>query len=181
MEKKNIFMNRKASIMDILIWIIVAFVTLTFFAVWIYGHNILTSTLTSIESKDTDLVNISLAATQTFGAINSHLSALHTVALVIIFMLGISMLISNFLVKAHPVFFIAYVFIVIVAIIFAVSISNEYQTLMTHETIGTTLSGFRGGGFIMEYLPTWTTIFGLAGALFLFIGIIRDRGAGESI
>ena len=174
-------MNKRGSIVDVLIWIIVSFVTIMFFAVWIYGHGLITDKLTEIETDVDDPFNISQAAADTFGKVDAELDQLHFLAFVIIFTMGISMFISNFLVKAHPVFFIAYIFIVIVAIIFAASISNQYYALMSHETLGSTISAFKGGSFIMEYLPTWAAVFGIFGAVFLFIGIIRDRGVGGGV
>jgi len=98
-----------------------------------------------------------------------------------IFISGISILVTNFLVKTHPAFFIVYIFVVIAAIIASVYISNQYETLMTDNVIGTTLSEFTGSSFIMLSLPIWTSVIGIFGGIFLFAGILRDREAGGSL
>ena len=170
---------KKGSILDIIIWIIIGFTTLLFLAVWLYGHGQLTEQL-----MDTGMVagvNASKAAQDTFGKVNSSMSILHTIAFVIIVTLAISIFISNFLVKAHPVFFIVYLLITVVAIVFSAYISNAYEALLSNELIGTTLTGFKAGTYIMLHLPIWTTVIGLFGALFLFIGITRDSGSGGSV
>jgi len=98
-----------------------------------------------------------------------------------IFAMGLSILITNFLVKSNPAFFIIYLFVVIVAIIASVYLSNQYETFMTNEIIGTSLSEFTGASFIMLNLPLWTTVIGVFGMIFLFAGILRDRGLGGSV
>ena len=179
---KNILkQNKKGSILDVVMWIVVAFLTLLFLGVWVYSFDLLTNELTSIENEPGQ-VNISLAAQQTFGQINPSMNQLGTVAFVIIFMLAFSIFISNFLVKAHPVFFIVHVLMTVVSFIFAVEVSNAYEGLMSNAVIGGTLkTTFRGGSFIMLHLPTWVVVISIVGAIFLFAGILRDRELGGSV
>jgi hypothetical protein len=37
------------------------------------------------------------------------------------------------------------------------------------------------GNFIMQYLPYWSAVIGILGAVFLFIGSLRDRELGGGI
>jgi len=167
-------MNKKASVLDIIIWIIAGFIILLFLAVYMYGHNQLTEKLLELNIDIGD-TNIATIADNTFGQVNSGLNSLRWLSFTIIFALAISILISNFLVKAHPVFFIVYFFIVVLAIVFSVFVSNSYEGLMTNQLIGDTLQSYVGSSFIMLNLPLWVTIIGVFGAIVLFIGIIRDR------
>lgn len=172
--------NKKGSLMDLFVWLIISFVIVIFFVLWVYMFNLLTVEVTAI--KSTESLNISDAAAKSFGRINApQTSGLHLLAFVMIFGMGLSILITNFMVKAHPAFFIVYIFITIVAIILAVIISNQYETLMSNAILGDTIKGFKGASFIMLQLPLWTTIIGIFGAVFLFAGILRDRGLGGSV
>lgn len=173
-------MNKKGSVIDVIIWMVIAFITLLFFAVWLYGHGILTDTLVGVEDNNPN-INITAAARSTFLAADTGLQGLHLVAMAIIFGSAIAILVSNFLIKAHPVFFILYVIVIIIAVIFSVQISNTYETLLSNDTIGTELTGFKGSNFIMLNLPIWTTIIGFMGAIFLFAGIMVDQRAGGGI
>ncbi len=172
-------MNKQGAITDIIVWMAVGFITILFFAGFMFGHGILTERLSNI--NNTGIINVSGAAEVTFGKVDVALGGLKILAFIIIFTMGLSILISNFLVKAHPVFFVVYVLITVLAIVFSVPISNVYEDMMVNPTLGPTISEFTGGSFIMLNLPVWTTVLGLAGAIFLFIGIRRDTGAGGSV
>lgn len=175
-------MKKKAHLMDIFIWMIVGFIVLLFLATWVYGWGLMTDTMTDIGMIGrNNSVNVSKAAEDTFGAINRTNLGWHIVAFAVIFAMAISILISNFLIKAHPVFFGLYIFVVVLAIVFSAFLSNSYENIMTNLVIGETLSGFKAGSYIMLNLPLWTAIIGIFGAIFLFIGILRDRGAGGSV
>lgn len=175
-------MNSKGSIIDILIWLVVSFVIVMFFALWVYGFNLITVELVAIDATIGNDTSFSSIAQDTFGVVNTQqTTGLHLLAFVMIFMMGLSILITNFLVKAHPAFFIVYLFIIIVAFIASVYLSNQYESFMTDNLLGETIRDFKGASFIMLYLPIWTSVIGIFGAIFLFAGIIRDSGSGESI
>jgi len=173
--------NKKASMIDIIILMIIAFAVVMFFGLWVFGFNMVTEELTSIESNS-DSVNISDAAEKTFGQINdAQTPGLHILAYVIILSMGLSILISNFLVKGNPVFLVVYILVVIAAIMGSVYISNQYEEFLQNEIFGSTLADFGGGSFLLLNLPVLVTIIGLLGAIFLFMGIIRDAGLGGSV
>lgn len=169
--------NKKASLIDIIVWIVVCFVTVTFLALWTYGFDKITVAMGN--AKSTGDINISKHVDSTFGVVNDQMSGLQSIAFIIMFTLAIGILITNFYVKAHPVFFILYIFIIVVAVIFSVNISNVYMDeLMAHDELGSTFQEFKGASFIMEYLPLWTVVIGFLGTIFLFAGIMRDRELG---
>lgn len=171
------FLNKKGSVLDIIIWIAIAFITIVFLGIWLYGHNLLT---TALLNSGSDLV---VNATQAIVVpVNDALGQwLQIIAFVIIFGMAISILISNFLIRAHPVFFVIHLFMTIVGIIVSATISNRYMELLTNPTIGTTLQSFTAVNFIMQWLPYFTAIIGIFGAIFLFMGIIRGREEGPNL
>ena len=178
--RKIMTKQKRGSVIDLLLWLVVSFIIVIFFAVWIYGFDQITTTLTGITG--TSSVNISAAAGDTFGKVNpAQKSGLHILAFVMIFSMALSILLTNFLVKVHPAFFIVYLFIIIAAVITSVYLSNQYENLMSNTFIGPTVSEFTGGSFIMLNLPIWTTVIGIFGMIFLFSGILRDQGQGGGI
>lgn len=173
------FINKKGSAIDVIVWIVVSFITVMFLALWVFMHNTITTAFVSIPSTPGSNINVSQAAVDTFGAVNQVLIPnLHILAFVIMFAMVISIFVSNFLVKSHPVFFVIYVFMTVIGIILAAYVSNTYETLLANGTFGLTLGGFAGATYIMLYLPIWATVIGLGGAIFLFVGIIRERDGG---
>lgn len=174
-------MNRKG-IFDVIIWIVLVFIVFIFFAAWMYGFNLMTTQLVNIQQPEGSLVNLSEAAENTFGQINAALPALRWIALVIAIAMLMSILISNFFVKAHPVFFIVYVLITAVAVVFSVYVSNAYESILTAQNpLTVTLQSFGAMDYLMLNLPIWTTIIGILGAIFLFIGITLDRESGGGL
>lgn len=173
-------MNRRG-LFDIFIWLIVIFVMFIFFAGFMYGFNLLTNSVVST-TFPTGTINITEAGQNTFGQVNEGLGSLKWLALVITVSMLISILVSNFLIKAHPVFFIVYILITIFAVVLSVSLSNAYESLLiSNNALTSTLQSFTAMNFIMLHLPIWTTIIGFMGAIFLFIGTIVDRDTGGSI
>lgn len=172
--------NKKGSVVDILMWIVIAFVVVTFFALWVYGFAQIETTLVNIPG--TGAINISAATQKTFSiAKPMQERGLQVLAYAIIFALALSILLTNFVEKSHPAFFIVYLVVLIGAIIASVYISNQYEELMTNAILGETFQSFVGASFILLYLPVWVVVIGFMGAIFLFAGILRDRGLGGSV
>lgn len=174
-------MNKKGSAIDILVLIVVALIVVIFFAGWMYGFNLLTNDLITIQSQPNELANVSQAATDVFVPVNTGLNFLRVISFIIIFGLSLSILISNFLVRANPVFFVVYFFIAIIAIVFGVYVSNAYETLQSNSVLGATLATFTGTNFFLANLPIIVGVIALFGAIFLFINVPRDPEIGGGI
>jgi len=165
-------MNKKGSILDIIIWIVSSFVIIMFFAMFIYGFGILNTTMNGLPTMgNIDLAEVS---SQTIGQVNSALSALRWISFVMIITLGFSILLTNALMKSNPFWFFLHVLMTIIAVIVSTFVSNAYEGLMVNNIIGETLVSFQASSFIMLYLPTFAAIIGIFGAIFLFINIQRD-------
>jgi len=169
--------GKKGSVVDVVIWVIIAFVTIMFLAMWLYGHNLITTAF--VNNPDPLIAN---ASADIFTPVNDALGQwLPTIAFIIIVAMFISILVSNFLVNAHPVFFFVHVVVTMVAIVIAASISNRYMELLQDPVLGSTLQQFVATNFIMQWLPYWVALLGIFGAIFLYIGIIRKKDEGVSI
>lgn len=184
MKPLKIKINKRGSLADLILWLAISFVAVIFFAIWIYGFHIITTTLGGMDEPIFDNPNNSIGniSADIFGKIDTvQTRSLHTIAFVIIFFTALSIPISAFVQRSHPVFFIVYLLIIISCFMASVYISNQYEILMTDDTIGETLSEFTGASFIMLNLPIWTAIIGIIGAIFLFTGILRDAGLGGGL
>lgn len=172
--------NKKGSIVDGLIWVVGAFLTIFILAslVWMFSQiEVNLSGLGMVGNT-----NFTEITDTVMGPTNSSLAtSMHTIAVIIIVMSALSILIHNFLVKAHPVFFVTYFFMSIAAVIASAYLSNQYMLLLSNDVLGSTLQGFTGANFIMQWLPYWAAVVCIFGAIFLFIGIIRDRSGGIQI
>lgn len=167
------------SVFNLFTFMIISFVVILLFAGLIYVMGLLNTTFQNvglqneINSNNPGYVNMTLAAQQTFGQVNTSVQSLRLVALTLIFSIILSTIFINGLQKIHPAFFFVYVLIVVLAIIFSAPISNAYQNLLASNIFDGLLPSFTGANWIMLNLPLVTTITGLLGGLFLFINIIR--------
>lgn len=173
-------MNKRAAATDIILLVVVALIVTLFFAGWMYVHNNLTETIIG-KNINAGTANVSEIAEDTLGQVNEGINFLKVISYLIIFAMMISILISNFLVKANPVFYVVYFLVGIVAIIFSVFVSNAYENLLTNNALGTTLSGFTGTNFLMAQLPIIVGVIAILGAIFLFINVPRDTGLGGGV
>lgn len=173
-------MNKKGSIFDIVLWSVVAVITIFILGALVYMFQVVETELAGLGTVGA--VNMTNITAQTFGQVNSGLAIwIPRIALIIIFMSGLSILVHNFLVKAHPAFFLSYFFMLIAGVIVSAYLSNEYQLLLNNSVLGSTFQTFTGANFIVNWLPYWVTVIGVFGAILLFIGIIRDKSEGISI
>lgn len=171
-------MNRRGGLLDLIVLMIIGFVAVLFFAGWIYANNQLTDTLLNVNSPN---ANITDATEKTFVKINESLAGLKWLAAAIIFGSILGIMVSNFLVKAHPVFFVPYILFTIISVIFSAYISNAYESILSSGILASTIQEFTFANFFFLNLPVWITIIGLAGGIMLFIGITVDREIGGSI
>ena len=171
-------MNKTGGLLDLIVLMIVGFVATLFFVGWIYANNQLTDTLLSIESPS---ANITQATEATFVKINEALGGLKWLAAAMIFGSIIAIMVSNFLVKAHPVFLMPYLLFVIISIVFSAYISNAYEDILSGGILASTLQEFSFVNFFFLNLPIWITVIGVMGAIMLFIGVTVDKELGGSL
>lgn len=167
-----------ASYADVFIFIIISFVVVVFFGILYYGFGQVEDVLVNVDlqfSGDGQFANFSEIVEGTYGEVYDAYGFLRIITYAIIFSMVLVILISNYLVRINPVFFILYVMVCMVAIIVSAYVSNTYESLLLDPTFGSTLMSFTGSSYIMLYLPYWATVITLVGALIMFMGIIRTR------
>lgn len=174
-------MNNKGFIIELLAIIIIGFVTILFFAMWIYGHNLVNDALNTVGAEvdaNTAGLNLTTAVHSTFGYVNTGLNELKTVAIAMIMGLILATLIMAYFSRQHPALIFMYLLVTIIAVIFSIPVSNAYETLLSDSVIGSTLSGFGASSWIFSHLPTVITLIGFMGIILMLSGIIKDREFG---
>lgn len=174
------------SIFNIFTFMIVAFIAVVLFAGYIWVSGLLNDTFTDIgvmndaasSPSQAGYVNMTYAAQITFGQMNSSIQALRLVAVTLIFSMMLSIVLANFLIKVHPAFFFPYMLIVFLAVVFAVPISNSYETLLNSGIYDNMLYTFNGANYILLHLPATVAIVGILGAIILFVNILRSENEG---
>lgn len=175
-------MNKKGSAFtDLFLIVALLFVVVLFFAGFLFGFGQVTNQLVELDIIILDS-NVSSAAERTFTFANNALQGLQWLAIAIFFGMIVAIMVSNFLVKAHPVFFVLYVLITVLAVVLAVPVSNAYETILLSGALSTTLNdSFPAAGFLLLNLPQIITVVGFFGAIFLFVGISRDTDTGGGL
>lgn len=169
--------NKKGFVAELLAIIVIGFFALVFFALWIYANGLINTNLLAIPSDDS-ITNISDAVKNTFSYVNTGLDQLKMIGTIIIIAYILSTLIMAYFVKNHPALFIVYFLITIVLTVFSAYVANAYNDLLTNEVIGSTLSDFGVGGYIMSRLYIWIGVIGFLGIIIMLAGIIKDREWG---
>lgn len=121
-------------------------------------------------------VNMTQASDATFGQMNQSIQSLRMVAIVYILSLAVCIIITNFLQKMHPLWFFAYMLIAMLAIIFAPTISNAYESLLNSGIYDGTLSSFTASNFILLNLPMIVMFISVIGGIGLFVNLLRQDG-----
>jgi len=164
-------MNKKGGMSDLFIFMILALAIVFICGVFIYIGGIAT---TEIHEKldGTDYAgneNVTQIVDQTFGKVGQAYQSLYWISIMLIVGMIISIFIGSYLVTTKPIFFIPYAFIVIIAVIIAVGLSNAYEQVIADPTLASTFAGFFGANFIMLQLPIWIAIIGIVGGIIMFV------------
>lgn len=166
-------MNKTGGFTDLFIFMIVAFVLVLFSGVFIY---ITTETYDQLEESlpKMDLVgdgnnNASVVLENTLGIANASFQALHWISIFLIFGMIIAIFIGSYMVTTKPIFFIPYLFIVIIAVVVAVAISNAYELLYNDATLTSTFAEFVGASWIFAKFPIIVGIIGMVGGIIMFV------------
>lgn len=182
------FIDDKKGFMElfnIYTFIVVAFLAVVLFGGMIFVMGQLNTTFHQIginndltQANSPMYVNMTQAAENTIGQVNSATQALRMVAITLIFSLILATFVTNAMMKIHPAFFFAYVLIVFLAIILSAPVSNAYETLLTSNIYDGLLLSFTGANWILLNLPFVVAVTGILGGTFLFINMIRTGGGG---
>jgi hypothetical protein len=167
--------GKQAGFTDLFLFMIVAFIVVIVAGVYIYMSVLVKDQLDDTQSP-TGNVNYTEIVDDVYSPVVGAYKTLYWLSIFIIVAMVISIFIGSYFVTTRPVFFIPYIFIVIIAIVVSVGISNAYQTIAMDDTLspvilgdGDEYAGFTGSNYIMWYLPIWIAVMGFAGGIVMFV------------
>ncbi len=179
MKLRPIVKNKRGGFSDLFIFMIVAFIVILICVIWVYMGGLvedkLQETVGQMDLHDTVGNNASQVISNTIGATNSSFGALPWITVFLIGGMVLSIFIGSYLVTTKPIFFIPYIFIVIIAIVVSVPMSNAYEVIMNDQTLSGTFSSFAGASWIMLNLPIWITIIGFVGGIIMFSRMGKNK------
>ncbi len=181
---RSIIKSKKGSYGDVFIFVIMAFLITLFFGLMYYGFGKINEVLTTVEfdiGTGEHATNFTNIVEDTWGEVYDAYSQLKILAYVLIFGMILTILISSWLVKSPPLFFIIYMFVSIAGIIIGVHLSNLYQDLLLNADFGATLQSFKGASYMILYLPYLAAIISLLSGLISLIGLNRSPREGRVI
>ena len=164
--------GNKGQFTDIFLFITMAITIVFVFGIFIYMgirvNDQLDESFTGMQVGE-DGQNYTDIKDETFGAVNLSYSALYWLAILMIVAMMISIFIGSYMVTTRPIFFVPYIFIVIIAVLVSVGISNAYQEITATPELASTFANFIGSNFILYNLPIWVVVIGFVGGLIMFV------------
>jgi hypothetical protein len=169
--KSKLLFNKRGSMVDLFLFMILAVAIVFICGIFIFIGGKATSQIHE-KLDGTDYAgneNVTQIVDDTFGHVNQAYQSLYWISIMLIVGMIISIFIGSYLVTTKPIFFIPYAFIVIIAIIVSVGISNAYEMVIADPTMSSTFAGFVGANFIMLQLPIWISVIGIIGGIIMFV------------
>lgn len=177
-EDKRAQMN--FSVFNIFTFMIVCFMAVVLFGGLIYVSGLLNDVFLDVGLKNEGnagrpgYTNLTVAAQNTFGKMDSSIQALRLVAITLIFSELMFFVLALSFQRAHPAMFFVYILIIFLAVMLAAPISNSYESLLGSNIYEGNLQSFTGANWFLLNLPIVVLLAGILGAIFLFINIMRS-------
>ena len=169
--------KKKGSATDLFVFMIMAFVfSIIFVVLYMIGSTTKEKLLEESDNLQNiigDGANATEIIENSMGKVKQSYEMLKWISGFIIIGMIISILITSFIIRTEPVFFVAYVFIWIIAIIVSVPLSNAYEFVYEHPSISESFEGFYAQTWIFLNLPAWIIVIGGISGFLMAINMIR--------
>lgn len=153
-------MNKKGFAMELLAFAVIGFIMILFFVGWMYGSNIVNTTLLNVDTGSNS-TNVSYVASQIYTPYNSGMQQLPLISTIILFAYMVAGLVVAYYSRNNPIMLFLYFLVVIVFVIFSVYISNSYQQVAQTSELASTFSQFGMSNVVMNGLPYFVAVIGL--------------------
>ena len=162
--------GKRGGFTDLFIFMIISVIIVFISGIFIYlGGEVNTKLHSTMDGMQFGDLNGSDVVTNTMGKVSSTYDALYWISVFLMVGMIISIFIGSYLVTTKPVFFIPYLFVVIIAVIVSVGLSNAYEQVIENPLLASTFDKFVGANFILSKLPIWITIIGFVGGIIMFV------------
>lgn len=168
-------MNKRGGMFDLILAITLSLILAVALVLFVYvQHRTQEKLLEKAPSLQRSFNNINVTDTinGSFGAVGDAYLNFRWISVTLIFGFFASILVSAFLVRTHPAWFIGYIFVVVISVVISVYVANTYERLMNDPILMETfLTGFFGQNWIFLHLPIWVTIFGFIAGILMYINL----------
>ena len=179
---RKLMTNKRGQFTDLFVFMIFALILLFVSGLFIYmGLEVNDQLDTSFSGQtigNNNQTNYTEIKDATFGNVNLAYSSLYWIAILLIVAMVISIFVGSYMVTTRPIFFVPYIFIVIIAIVVSVGMSNAYQDVVENPELVEVFSNFIGANFIMYNLPMWIAVIGFVGGIIMFVRMKSQEGGG---
>ena len=156
-------MNKRGELSDLIVWVITIFI----FAVGLFILAYITPQI--IGGLKTAGLNSSSEAAQAIENTQATLGFTINSGFLILFSgFIISMFISAFLVRTHPIFLFLYIFFLVVSLVLALYMGNAYYDLQTNPLFADSLDNSSFINTIMNYIVEITLAVGALSLIIMF-------------
>lgn len=163
-------MNKGGGLTDMFIFLVLAFAIVVIFGIFIYMGNVVSIKLhqnmdnmtTSPSVNNTEILN------NTMDKVAGSYNVLKWGSGVLIFAMIISIFVGSYLVQTKPIYFVPYIFVVLIALFFAVVIANAYNTMSQDPIIGSSFSSQTIAHYFLLYLPFAIVAIGFIGGIIMY-------------
>jgi len=163
-------------IASLFIFMIFAFIIVLVSVLFVYMGDRVETALKGVDVKTSQ--NWTEIVENSMGGVNRAYDTLHWLTTFVILGYVLAIFIGCFFSKEHPVMFIIYIFISVIAVIISVPIANSYYTLYLNTELNPTFLGFESASYILFHLPTFMIVLGLVGGTIMVTRIIKGRSEG---
>jgi hypothetical protein len=170
--------GNKGALTDLFVYVAVIFIMVLFMVAMTFIANTTKTELlknTNMFQGKSTSYNATTLIERTIGGVTSAYEPLKWISVMLMIGFALSILVTSFLVRTNPVFFVPYAIIVMIAVILSVPVSNAYEVVYNNPTLHSTFVGFFGASYIFSYLPIWIAVIGLLAGVLMFVNVIRSE------
>lgn len=174
--KKILTLNKKGGMFDIILAMIFSFIIVICLVIFTFAQNTihdgLINAAPNIQKNLGSQTNFTFIVENTVGKVSTAYTTFKWISVLFIFGYFFSILVSAFLVKSHPAWFVGYMLFVIISVFISIHLSNSYQALMESPILADIfLTGFFEASWIFIYFPYWVTVFGILSGILMYVNL----------
>lgn len=161
-------------------FVALSIVIVLFFGLLIFVFGKVNTEIRGIQIPDNTLgLNMTQISDNSFGNFYAGVRALNVVGYCLIFGMMLTIIISAFVVRSHPVFFVAYILLAVISVVLSIIVSMSYTSMLKDNMeLRSVFEGNPINHFIISNLPIWVTIVSLLGAIIVFSGVFLPQETG---
>lgn len=121
-------------------------------------------------------LNYSSEVRESFQSIKTQSARFDYIFFIIFIALVLSLIITGFLARTHPVFAFLYILVIILAVIVSMVLANTWETVSRNATFGANYENFRITDHILSNMPVYMAIIGGIGLFVVFAKPFLEGG-----